>query len=77
MVDLARRHPGVDAQLAGFDDVSGVAVYDGIWANFSLLHAPKADMPRHLAAVARALRPGGVLSIGLKTGTGEASDSRR
>jgi SAM-dependent methyltransferase len=75
MVDLARRHPGVDAQLAGFDDVSGVAVYDGIWANFSLLHARRAELPGHLGRIARALKPGGRFHIAVKTGTGEDRDN--
>ncbi len=48
--------------------------YDGIWANFSLLHAPRADMPRHFAAIHRALKPGGLFQIALKTGTGEKRD---
>ncbi|MGC3938419.1 class I SAM-dependent methyltransferase [Roseobacter sp. EG26] len=74
MIALAQRHPGVEARLAGFDDISGTDVYDGIWANFSLLHASREDMPRHLAALARALKPGGRFHIGMKTGTGSKRD---
>lgn len=74
MVEMAAKRPGVDARLATFDDVSGRDVYDGIWANFSLLHAPRADLPRHLAAIAQALRVGGVFHIGVKTGEGEMRD---
>ncbi|WP_299407906.1 trans-aconitate 2-methyltransferase [uncultured Roseobacter sp.] len=74
MIALARRHPHVDARLAGFDDLSGTDVYDGIWANFSLLHAARAEMPRHLAAIAQALKPGGRFHIGVKTGTGSKRD---
>lgn len=66
---------GVDARLARFDDLSALAAFDGIWANFSLLHAPRAEMPGHLTAIARALRPGGVFHLGLKLGTGEARDA--
>ncbi|MCR9112189.1 MAG: class I SAM-dependent methyltransferase [Rhodobacteraceae bacterium] len=75
MVDMAGEHPGVTARQATFDDISGTAIYDGIWANFSLLHAPRADLPRHMGALARALKPGGVLHVGMKTGTGEHRDS--
>jgi len=75
MVRLAGAHPGVTAHVATFDDIAGDALYDGIWANFSLLHAPRADMPRHLAALAHALKPGGRFHIGLKTGTGARRDS--
>lgn len=74
MVAMAASHPGVSARQARFDEIAGEALYDGIWANFSLLHAPRADFPRHLAALHRALRPGGAFLIGLKLGTGEARD---
>ncbi len=75
MVAMAQAHEGVTAWHASFDEITGEALYDGIWANFALLHAPKADMPRHLAALARALKPGGRFHIGMKTGTGEKRDT--
>lgn len=75
MVEMAAQHPGVSAKQATFDDITGEAVFDGIWANFSLLHAPRADFPRHLAALHRALKPGGAFLIGLKLGEGEARDA--
>lgn len=74
MVEIASNHPGVTARVATFDDITETATYDGIWANFCLLHAPRTDMPRHLAALHRALKPGGLLHIALKTGTGEKRD---
>lgn len=74
MVEMANKHQGVTAWQATFDDIADAQLYDGIWANFSLLHAPRADMPRHLSALHRALKSGGQLHIGLKTGTGEARD---
>lgn len=73
MVAAAQAHPGVEAHVATFDEISGTDIYDGIWANFSLLHAPRADMPRHLAALHRALKPGGIFHIALKSG----EDSKR
>lgn len=75
MVALAAAHPGVTALQAGFDDISGEDVYDGIWANFSLLHAPREKMPDYLAALAQALKPGGIFHIGMKSGTGSARDA--
>lgn len=70
MVALAQQHTGVAARQAGFEDVTQVNHYDGIWANFSLLHAPREAMPAHLARIAMALKPGGRFHIGVKTGTG-------
>lgn len=75
MVELARATYGIEVTLATFHDLDVVAQYDGIWANFSLLHAPKADFPGHLARIHHALKPGGVLHLGMKTGTGERVDS--
>lgn len=74
MIGLASAIEGVTARQASFDDVSGTAIYDGVWANFSLLHAPRADMPRHLRAIHTALKPGGLFHIAVKEGSGEHRD---
>ncbi|WP_170398668.1 class I SAM-dependent DNA methyltransferase [Ruegeria arenilitoris] len=68
------RENGVDAHLGTFDDVTEVDAYDGIYASFSLLHAPRADFSRHLAAIHRALKSEGIFFLGLKLGTGEHRD---
>ncbi|MFS4581269.1 class I SAM-dependent methyltransferase [Phaeobacter sp. C3_T13_0] len=77
MIALADQLPGVDTRLASFDQLSGVDIYDGIWANFSLLHAPRTEFPRHLAALRQALRPNAPFYIALKLGKGEARDALR
>jgi len=74
MVKLADQHDGVTAKHATFDDISGTALYDGIWANFSLLHATRDAIPRHLQTLSAALKPGGIFHIGMKTGTGSKRD---
>ena len=74
MVALAAQVPGVVARCAVFSDLVAERHYDGILASFSLLHAPRQDMPAHLAAIATALKPDGVFSIGMKTGKGEGRD---
>lgn len=75
MVKLANAHPGVTAWTAGFDDLDADGLYDGVFANFSLLHADRADMPRHLAAIHKALKPGGQFHIGMKTGNTSKRDT--
>ena len=74
MIAVAAQIDGVTARRATFDDLTDVAVYDGVWANFSLLHAPRSDMPKYLSAVHRALKRGGAFHIALKAGEGEERD---
>ncbi len=74
MVKLADQQAGVTARHASFDDISGVAVYDGIWANFSLLHAPRDAFPKHLAALHRACKPDAKFHIGMKLGSSAGRD---
>lgn len=68
------RELGVAARLGTFDEILGVGLYDAIWANYSLLHLPRAAFPGQLGRLARALKPGGLFHIGIKLGTGEARD---
>ena len=74
MVALAAAQAGVTARQGFFEDIDAVGAYDGVWANFSLLHAPRADLPAHLARLKRALKPGGIFHIGMKLGDSEARD---
>lgn len=74
MVQLAQAHQGVNARHATFDDLDAVAEYAGVWANFSLLHAAREDLPRYLDAIATSLTDDGVFHIGMKTGTGTKRD---
>ena len=66
MVELAKRHPGVIANQAMFDELDHQNRYDAIWANFSLLHAPRAQFPDCLARIYAALKPNGLFHIGMK-----------
>jgi len=75
MVRLAKK-AGVNASCMPFDDMSTLAgPYDGVWANFALLHAPRNKMPDHLKSIAALLSAGGIFHIGMKTGTGSRRDS--
>lgn len=75
MVRLAKDRYGITAQQASFSDLSAEETYDGIWANFSLLHETRAAFPGVLARLKRALKPDGLLHLGMKTGEGETRDS--
>ena len=75
MIRIANDRFGIVGKVAEFADLSAIAEYDGIYANFSLLHEPRADMPAHLRRIGRALKPRGLFHIGLKSGTGEKRDA--
>lgn len=74
MAAEAQRLFGLTVQVAPFSALTAEAAYDGVWAMFSLLHAPRSDMPGHLARIATALRGPREFALALKTGTGEARD---
>ena len=75
MVAAASKHPGVTARQATFDDLPSQATYHGIYANFSLLHATRADFKRHIQACHASLFPGGSFHLAMKLGTGEKRDT--
>lgn len=74
LLALAAERPGVETRLGRFEDLDDVEAWDGVWASFSLLHAPRATLPGNLARIATALVPGGRLFVGLKAGAGEKVD---
>lgn len=57
-----------------FEDLDDANAFDGIWANASLLHVPRAGLPNVLARVHRALKPGGLLAASFKSGGQEGRD---
>jgi predicted TPR repeat methyltransferase len=75
MIAIAKEKIQLNARLATFHDITGKDLYDGIWANFSLLHAAPEDLPHHFQALATATKPGGILHVGMKTGEGIARDA--
>lgn len=74
MLELASAHNGVSARQAGYDDLTQSDAFDGIWANFSMLHTPLAKWPEQFTAIHTALKPGGLLHFGTKLGVGESRD---
>jgi predicted SAM-dependent methyltransferase len=48
---------------------------DGIWACATIIHIPKQDVPALLQSFWEILRPGGVLYVSVKQGTGESFDA--
>ncbi len=68
------REQGHDADTLDplVDDLSSPeGAYDGVWANASLLHVRRDDLPTVLARLAGVTRRGGVLRIAVKEGYGD------
>ena len=59
MVRKAKERFDVDARQMRFDELDAVSTYDAVWAHASLLHATRDALPGILAAIHRALKPGG------------------
>lgn len=74
MVAKAREGFGLPARVMRFDELDAFAAYDAVWAHACLIHVARADFPRVLAAIHRALRPGGWHFADYKLGDGEGRD---
>ena len=74
MVRLANDKFAIAARQAQFSDIDSTDLYHGVWANFSLLHAQPQDLGLILLALHRALKPQGVLHMGMKLGQGFKRD---
>ena len=55
----------------------GIACFDGIFANASLFHVPKQELPKVLKACYQALRPKGILFTSNPRGCGESWQGER
>ena len=74
MVKAARNDYQLEAKQAQFSELNESQIYDGIWANFSLLHVKRAAFSSHISAAASALVPSGLFYISVKIGRGEERD---
>jgi len=74
MVNLANTKFDIGARQAVFEDINTKDTYDGVWANFSLLHATPEELPNILLAINQALKNKGVFHLGMKTGQGSKRD---
>ena len=71
----AKRIYGLTVAVAKFEEFSYRSAFDGLWACWSLHHAPRTVFPELLKRVSESVRPGGLLFISVKGGTGEDRDS--
>lgn len=74
MVAAARAAFALPARQMRFDELSAVDAYDAVWAHACLIHVARNDFLAILAAIHRALRPGGWHFANFKLGEGEGRD---
>lgn len=70
----ASRRLGRPVRVMRFDQLAAANAYDGVWASACLLHVPRAGLPDVLAAIHRALKPGGVHFASYKATGQEGAD---
>ena len=75
MIEIASMETRVNWWLGDFKSFRATTLYDGIWANFSLLHAPKKEIFQLIRTIFKSLKPRGLFSLGLKLGIGEKRDN--
>lgn len=74
MAREAERRIGRPVRVQLFENLDDVEIFDGIWANASLLHVPRAGLGKVLKRVHRALKPNGLLFASFKSGGKEGRD---
>lgn len=74
MVKLANKTFDIGARQALFEDIDTKDTYNGIWANFSLLHATPKDFPGILKSLNQTLKPKGIFHLGMKIGQNSVRD---
>ena len=65
---------GRKVDVVRFQEIDWRDRFDGIWAEASLLHVPRAELGDVLARLRQALRPRGVLHASFKAGEAEGRD---
>lgn len=78
LCELSTQLTGIRTRILRFQEFESPPRYDGVWACASLLHVPQTDLHDAIKRLTKALKPGGVLYMSFKLGSGEriADDGR-
>lgn len=71
LAELAGAYLGNEVRVLRFQEIEWTETFDGVWACASLLHVPRRELPSVLTRLGKALKPGGVMYVSFKYGTGE------
>jgi len=74
MVRHANEMFNIGARQACFEEINNRQFYDGIWANFSLLHATREELPDILDRLHKSLKCEGIFHLRMKIGEGSKRD---
>ena len=74
MAQEAEARLGVPVRVMLFDELDYAQAFDGVWANASLLHAPREGLPDIIRRIHAALEPGGLLYASFKSGEAGGRD---
>lgn len=74
LAHAAEQRIGRKVEVVTFQEIEWDQRFDGIWAEASLLHVPRTELPDVLVRVLRALRPGGLIQASFKAGEREGHD---
>ncbi|MBB3308946.1 SAM-dependent methyltransferase [Rhizobium sp. BK196] len=65
---------GSPVKVMRFEELAAREEFDGVWAEASLLHVPRADLPSILTLIRNALKENGVFHASFKAGSAEGHD---
>ncbi|TXJ17442.1 MAG: class I SAM-dependent methyltransferase [Afipia sp.] len=75
LANEAEKLIGRPVQIMKFETLDASAAFDGIWAEASLLHVARSDLPSILDRILRALKDGGIFHSSFKAGDAEGHDT--
>lgn len=74
MAKEAEARLGIPVKAMLFEELDMVDTFNGVWANASLLHAPREGLPDIIRRIHAALKPGGLLYASFKSGEAGGRD---
>lgn len=75
LANEAEKLIGRPVQIMRFETLDAYEAHDGIWAEASLLHVPRASLPSVLDRIRRALKDDGIFHSSFKAGEAEGHDT--
>jgi SAM-dependent methyltransferase len=73
---IAARRLHRDVRIMRFDELRASNEYDAVWANASLHHVPRNQLPSVLQSIFQALKPGGLHFGNYKRGSADSRDAK-